>query len=399
MNSYMGRAIGTVLAFIAYWAVNVLYAPQATLSVGRAAGKQFENSDGGYVDATYWTNFVSGIGGLLSLLLLLAIVMIWWSPVKRWLATLAVAGLAFAAFQPHPASAYYDKQDWAESYFILPNESAFFIPDVGANKNSQAAFGSEEYLKENKIAAKRFNVPHVKLENSGLWSNFYVPAGRLIIVDRTPFSREWVSQEHRGTSRKDESFPCQSKEGLNIGVGMSIGASLLEENSPRFLHRFGVKPPVGDRKQPEVIFNSVFYGASLIEAMDGPVRSNIQAMVCEEFTMRSFEEGNEQAAQIRKIVESKIKVYLTSIGPTLDFIGWADTFTFDRDIQKAINDRYTAEKIAPVLPTLERMAAIRLQEGLADGLKTKGLPANFVAIPDSWGSMLSGLLKGDAAKK
>jgi hypothetical protein len=37
-----------------------------------------------------------------------------------------------------PAEAYYDKTDYTEAYFILPNESAFYIPDVGANRDGQA---------------------------------------------------------------------------------------------------------------------------------------------------------------------------------------------------------------------------------------------------------------------
>ena len=63
---------------------------------------------------------------------------------------------------------------------------------------------------------KRFIVPHVKLQGSGGFYDFYVPAGRLIIVDRTTYSREWVDSAERGTSHKKEGFPCQTIEGLNI---------------------------------------------------------------------------------------------------------------------------------------------------------------------------------------
>ena len=54
---------------------------------------------------------------------------------------------------------------------------------------------------------KRFIVPHVKLQGSGGFYDFYVPAGRLIIVDRTTYSREWVDATDRGTSKKKEGFP------------------------------------------------------------------------------------------------------------------------------------------------------------------------------------------------
>jgi hypothetical protein len=57
--------------------------------------------------------------------------------------------------------------------------------------------------------------------------------------------------------------------GLDITVGIAIGASVYEENAAKFLFRFGVNPPVGDRTDPNVIFTSVYYGKSLAQVIDG----------------------------------------------------------------------------------------------------------------------------------
>ena len=59
---------------------------------------------------------------------------------------------------------------------------AFWIPDVGDNKTNQAQLDSEDYLKANKLSVKRFIVPHAKLSGTGSFWDFFVPAGRLIIV-------------------------------------------------------------------------------------------------------------------------------------------------------------------------------------------------------------------------
>jgi len=300
--------------------------------------------------------------------------------------------------QSAPALAYYDKADYAEPYFVLPNESAFFIPDVGNNKSSQVKFGSEEYLNENRIPAKRFVIPHVKLENSGLFSNYYVPAGRLVIVDRTPFNKEWVTSADRGTSTKNEGFPCQSKEGLNITVGVAIATSVLEENSPRFLYRFGVKPPAGDRSKPEVVFTSVYYGQSLSDVMDTVVHSKVQALVCAEFTTRTFDNGNAQAEAIMTAVQGKAESYLKSVGITLDYIGWADTFSFDPSVQAAINRRYVsvqdeaiAKLLTPYAETIQKLAAADALRSF--GNKTDGkLPTTIVGLPPEIGGLLSTLL-------
>jgi hypothetical protein len=353
----------------------------ATLALGKFAGGQFEPSDSAYLatqaafSANHFLNVVT------TFIALSVLVLIWYKPAKKWIAAMLAAMLLFAAL-PHSASAYYDKSDYSENYFVLPNESAFFVPDVGDNKSSQASFGSEAYLSEKKIAAKRFTVPHTKLDNSGLWSNFYVPAGRLIIVDRTPVSREWVKQPHRGTDKTDQSFPCQSSEGLDITVGIAIGASVFEENAARFLFRFGVNPPAGDRADPTVIFTSVYQGKSLAQVMDGPVRSRVQSLVCDEMTSRTLDENNKQAAAMMTDIKQKVETYMTSVGITLDFIGWADTFEFDHAVQASIDRRYiasqdlaVAQALAPHTGTLQALAT-------AEGTRTVANKWNG-AVPSS----------------
>lgn len=129
--------------------------------------------------------------------------------------------------------------------------------------------------------------------------------------------------------------------------------------------------------------------------MDTVGRGKVQALVCHEIAARSMDVANTETNKIMDTVETKATAYLASVGITLDYIGWAGTFTFDRDVQKAINDRYTAEKIAPVLPTLQAMAELKVKEGLGAGLASKGLPANLIAVPSNLLSDLSAALGGN----
>ncbi len=399
MSSLARRLLGSLLAFVVYVIAIGAFAPPATLASAQMAGRQFENSDAGYLTAVYGTGILSGVGALITLAFLVVLATIWWSQIRKWVGGAAAIALIFSANPPQPASAYYDKTDFTEAYTILPNESAFWIPDVGANKDNQSQLETEEYLKANKVAVRRFIVPHQKLSGSGGFFDFYVPAGRLIIVDRTPFSREWVAQSHRGTSNKDESFPCQSKEGLNISVGVSIGASVLEANAARYLYRFGVLSPSGDRADPKIIFTSVFYSRRLAEVMDDVGRKKVQTLVCDEITSRTFDKANEEAVKIMESVKQKANDYFAAVGITLDFIGWADTFTFDHDVQAAVNRRYistqdqaVAAALAPYAATIQALAA-------ADSLRSFGqksdgkLPTTIVGLPTQVGGLLNELMK------
>ncbi len=393
------RIIASAVVIVAYSGLNFILTPVGTVMTGQTAGRQFDNSDASYVASVAGMRVFGHLG--IPLLVLLALLLwIWWRPLRSLLPGMTVALIALIGIQP--AAAYYDKTDFTEAYTILPNESGFWIPDAGANKDSQAQLESEAYLNANKVALKRFIVPHTKLSGSGSFYDFYVPAGRLIIVDRTPFSREWVDAADRGTSRRKEGFPCQSREGLNISVGVSIGTSVTEANAARYLYRFGVVSPQGDRSDPRIIFTSVYYSRKLQEVMDDVGRKKIQTLVCDEITARTFDKANEEAVKVMEAVKDKAAAYFAAVGITLDFIGWADTFTFDPMVQEAVNRRYVASQdqaiavmLTPHTTTIQALAAAEALR--AFGRKTDGkLPATIVGLPPELGPLMGTLLSGTA---
>ncbi len=389
------RPLLSLLAIGSYLAINRVLYPVATIGAADMAGRQLANSDVGAVTAAFYTGVFSNLG-VPAIVLAIVLLAIWWPPLRRWFAGLTALAVLVSV---QPGWAYYDKADYTEAYTILPNETGFWIPDAGANRDSQTQFESEAYLAANRIALKRFIVPHTKLPGSGSFLDFYVPAGRLIIVDRTPFSREWVDAADRGTSRRHEGFPCQSKEGLNIAVGISIGASVTEANAARYLYHFGVLPPSGDRGDPKTIFNSVYYSRKVADVMDDVGRKKVQTLVCSEIASRGFDQDNAEAVQIMESVQKKAAAYFADVGITLDFIGWADTFTFDPPVQQALDRRYVATQdqaiaalLAPYAGTIQALAAAEALR--AFGQRTDGrLPGTIVGLPPSVGPLLETLLK------
>jgi hypothetical protein len=388
----VARILASLFVVALWTATKIVFRPGATIVSADTATQQFKDSDAGAVAVHAVTGAFGALDALLALVALGALAWIWRQKLQRWLGRgtyLSFAGLALAfaaAGHSERALAFADTVDKTEAYTILPNESAFFIPDTGANKEAQAQFDSEAYLQSNKIAVKRFIIPHQKLSGSGGTSwlstgwDYYVPTGRLIIVDRTPYSREWVAAHDRGTSSRNESIPCQSKEGVNISVGVSIGASVTEDNAAKYLYHFGVLPPMDaagrllDRSAPQTIFTSVYYSRRLADVMDDVGRKRVQTLVCNEIAGRTFDEDNDQAVKIMDNVKKTATDYFATVGITLDFIGWGDTFTFDPDVQKAVNDKRNAEALKDVLPVLQALAQLKVQEGMGEGMASKGLP-------------------------
>jgi hypothetical protein len=394
-----GRIIGSLIAIGLYETAMILATPHLLIVSGQTAGAQFDNSDTSFIAASIRLSLYGRFGMLPAIVLLVVLLLIWWGPIKqRFARRTFAAGLCLLLGAP-AAQAYYDKTDYTEAYTILPNESAFWIPDAGANKDGQAQFESEAYLNANKIPLKRFIVPHVKLSGSGGFFDFYVPAGRLIIVDRTPYSREWVDATDRGTSKKKEGFPCQTSEGLNVTVGVSVGASVPEANAAKYLYRFGVLPITGDRTNPGVIFNSVYYSRRLADVMDDVGRKKVQTLVCAEITARNFDKANAEANQIIEAVRKSATDYFATVGISMDFLGWADTFSFDKEVQDAVNRRYIASQdkeiamaLAPYADTIQKLAAASALRSFGDHSDGK-LPTTIVGLPPDLGGLLGTLLK------
>lgn len=379
---------------------------------GPAAVRQFDNSDVSYLVSNLGMRFTHITNTVVDIVFIAVLILLWVAPIRRLLkdtgggptmaAIILGTLLSSYAFYPSPALAYYQKSDYTEIQMVLPNQSAFLIPEVGANKDSQGQFGSVDYLQANKVAMKRVQIPHTTLPNSGVWANYVVPSARLILVDRTPYYREWSDRSDKGTSNKAEGFSCESKDSIDITTAVAISAFVTEEDAAKFLYWFGTKPPQGNLQDPEVIFSSVLYGRSLSEVMDTVVRGKVHAALCAEMGKRDLDHVFAEKSQIMEAVEKAVEADYGPKGITIDYIGFAAPLDYDKEIQAAINHVYTAEKdaaaanlLVSALPVLQQEADIRIKDGLAAGLQSKGLPAlpSFMVVTPDLLDKLTGWFK------
>src|SRR5437762_3157165 len=133
MNGIVARIIASIVVFLMWAGVTFAFSLPATLATGQVAVSQFENSDQAYVVSQAIGRAFQGAGAIIILVFLLILLAIWWAPLRKLIARLAAAAAVLLALAPADrAGAYYDKTDFAELVYVLPSESAFFIPDVGA---------------------------------------------------------------------------------------------------------------------------------------------------------------------------------------------------------------------------------------------------------------------------
>jgi hypothetical protein len=306
------------------------------------------------------------------------------------------------ALSATPAKAYYDVKDYPEYIQIQANQSAFAIPVVGDTKSGQTNFGSKSFLDANKVATKRFQVPHTLIRNPGWTADYYVPSVLLILVDRTPYMREWRDESDRGTSSKKEGFTFQSREGINIGTGISVSAMVKEEDAATFLYWFGTKSQVYTDVASQ--FASTAQGKSLQEIMDTVVRGMVQAELANSFMKRSFVEGNAQAADIMIEVRDRVTKHFAEKGITIDYLGYSGPLNYSDTIQKSIDAVFIATQSAAssaammaAVPYMREQAAINVTNAQADAIKKwngaiPALPASVTTVGQGWIDTLLGYM-------
>lgn len=400
----MLRLFLTALVVALWGGVTNVFAPFAMLVTGQQAVNQLLPSDSAYLQTQAVFAAFSGLQWIISAVALLLLLSIWYGPIKRTLspptnrrndytAALAAILAGAMAFAPSPARAYYAQTDYAEYVNIPTNSSAFLIPMQGDNISSQAQFGSIAYLTAKKVAAKRVQIPHAKLPNSSAISNFYVPSAIAILVDRTPVYREWTNSEVKGTTKAMEGFRCESADSLSVTTAIAISATVSEEQAPQFLYYFGTKALAGDPTANEVVFASVYNGVSLAEVMDKQVRGAVHASLCAHMADLKLDDLFSQKGVIMGKVLADVEKQFAPMGISFGFLGLADALDYDHEIQASINHVYTSQKEAiaanallPVLPVLQQEADMRVKNGIAEGIRTKGIPTlpSFVVLPQSW---------------
>jgi hypothetical protein len=207
---------------------------------------------------------------------------------------------------------------------IKPNETAFLIQMDGNSKN-QAAFMSEEYLGDNKVASKRIVIPYIEVPG-GRW-NQRVLAAKLITVDRTPVTREWTRSEKTGTSPSNQAIAVESSQSIDFTVGVVMTASIPEANAAKFLYHYA--------------------GTPLSVVADTNIRGFVQAALAREFGAVDLDTARKVKAQIFEKVFREAKAEFAAKGVSIDTLGYSEGMTYtDPNIQRAINETFQAQMAA-----------------------------------------------------
>lgn len=211
-------------------------------------------------------------------------------------------------------------------YTIEANQTAFLIPLKG-NTENQASFESEELLNDAKVATKQVYITETR-ERLGFLNYKFVADNMLIIVDRTPVTREWAETNNIGTSENNQAVYAESKESIGFSVGMNCSAQIYtEDDAVKFLYSYNNK--------------------SLSEIMDSEIRARVESdfvEICAKYTMNEILANK---ATIMDYVRNDVTTYFAERGITITVLGMKDGIEYDDpNVQTAINAAFVAERNA-----------------------------------------------------
>lgn len=228
---------------------------------------------------------------------------------------------------------------------IGTNETAFVVPLEGSGETDQKKFMSLEYLQQAKVAAKRVTIA-LRYRKIGrfYYEAEWIPTMRLIKVNRTPVTREWVEPIQQGTTGKDDSIQVESKDSIGFSVGVNITALVAEEDAAKFLYYYAGKP--------------------LEEVVDQNVRGYVTSVLSREFGSRNLEQCKTDKKAIADLLQQDCQETFSKMGITISNLGLVGGLNYtDKEIQQSINNAYTAGmKILQTQNDAEAQKNINLKE-------------------------------------
>lgn len=235
--------------------------------------------------------------------------------------------------------------DVPELVTIEASQTAFLIPLVG-DTTDQASFQSEELLSQAMVATKEVQIPHRwvkkgRMPGSGEWR----AAAKLIVVERTPVTREWNSSKNEGTSARNQAIYAESKESIGFSVGMNISAQIYtEDDAIRFLYSYNNK--------------------SLEQIMDSEIRARVESKFVEQCAKYSLNDILAKKEEIMTTVRDDVTTYFEDKGITITVLGMKDGIEYDDPaIQESINEKFSSEQ---KLVTQENNNKVTISKAEAD---------------------------------
>jgi hypothetical protein len=220
----------------------------------------------------------------------------------------------------------YDIPEFKE---VKNNETGFLIPLEGKTSD-QTQLQSADFLKSKQVAEKRVQIMH-RWNQTGRWefTGEWIPAFRLIVVDRSPITREWTAEGTTGTDTKNQAIWAESKDSIGFSTGISITGMIQEQDSATYLYYYP--------------------SSSLAQVLDTEARARVQMAMSNFSAGFDMSELRGMKAEMMKAVTENVMKYYETRGITITTIAQFGGFCYEnKKVQEAIDGVFIAQRLKEV---------------------------------------------------
>ncbi len=251
--------------------------------------------------------------------------------------------------------------DRPEIITIKSNETAFLVPVI-SRAEDQKQFLSEDDMLQQLVNEKDVRISHYWLQTGRMVSQGEWRASeRLLIVDRTPITREWVNGPNGTNPNADEAIKVEAKDSITFYSGMNCTAMIKESDAVKYRYNYGERPlasimdteirPMVEALYAEIAGTMPY--EQVISSKDqiiSYIRTGREAhgyipAVAAEYDANGNEvKPYEPAKPAQKDAIGVLK-YFKDRGITISVLGMKGGLVPENaEIQKAIDDKFKAEK-------------------------------------------------------
>ncbi len=231
------------------------------------------------------------------------------------------------------------------------NQTAFVIPMEVGTQTGQKMLKSVEFLDQKKVSSKRIYIEQKKIENGYMPGSYdYIPTDTVVIVDRSPVTREWIDIKgvtSSGTTH-GPALNVESKESIGFVIPVNSTCTVQEEDAATFLYWYG--------------------GQDIGYVMDHNVRPFILDIFTKEFGKLTLDNCQEHRNDVYDTMKNRTIKFFKQYGLTIINLGVAGEYTYtDIKIQEAINTKFTSEM--KIVAAHNEAAAAKEFDAAAESIK------------------------------
>jgi hypothetical protein len=246
---------------------------------------------------------------------------------------------------------------------ITTSETPFLIELEGDNE--QATVQTQEYLKSKMVFSRRINIPYrwKQTHRYYMWENGstgkWIPSTRLIVVDRSPVTREWNVEKGR-----DQGIWVESRDSIGFSTGITITARIPDDNhAVKFL--FNYPPRSHTSVETHGADSFTIDVTRLEEIMDNEIRGRVQAVFAKEAAQLAMDELRESKDIILNKIKEDVLPFFEERGIQITNLGQFGGYTYENPkTQEAIDKVFQSQQDQEVAKAeynaaLERKKALK----------------------------------------